>query len=401
MPIKPLAACVLAVAAVLAGAPVALAALDAPAAVARLNAVRAANGIPGNLTVDPELSRGCVLHTIYMRTGSNYRQGPDFAPHRELPGEPNASELGNRAAGVSQLFHGYDAAARERAFRTDPTEIFWNDAPLHMRGLLNPWATTAWWGGDGSYGCMGVSGGLDSLPRFPGEQPPPGAAFYSFPGDGVSGVPVATVVRGEWPFNPATKVGLPIGTLMGPTVYLFSRDLASLVDATVTGPAGPVPVRVERNGAFVFFPSPLKPLATYVVRAAWDVDAFGDGNVTRTEQSFTFATGANARLDDEVWDPGITVRARRVGRVVTFRISAGKALGQRVTVSVNQPVRPFAVMRRMTLTRPVTILRTRISRSAWKGSWVAVRVFAHFRREGIPYSNRLVGGAYGTVNWRP
>jgi hypothetical protein len=172
-------------------------------AVARLNAQRAINGIPSDLTEDAALSEGCRKHeTDYVGTsGQN--------PHSELPDRPGYSNEGDRAARSSDLapYPDYDGDVWWSRYRNP-----WTHAPLHLAALFHPASTRAWYGDGPHGGCMGTSGS-----RSFGE-----AKFFSFPGPGTSWVP-AEDQTGELPFTPAQALG--VANPSGPTLLAWAMGV--------------------------------------------------------------------------------------------------------------------------------------------------------------------------------
>lgn len=388
--------------------------LDAASAIARLNAIRAANGIPGGLVEDSVLSQGCALHSRYMLTGSNYVGPGPFAPHGELPGQPNATDLGARAAGVSDLMPGFTHEGA-RAILADPLRMLWDDAPLHLAALIDPSATTAWFGSavgrKTGAACMGTNG-TGGLAPADGGPAAPVPVFHSLPGNGATNVPFATTVHGEWPENPAVVAGLREGSQMGPVVYLFSSAAGRVVDATVSGPAGPVPVvRPPEDSRFIFFPRRLAPRTTYRVAVAWDIETHFPGDpVTpplRSVQEFSFTTGTRD-LTQEVptlyEDVGMTFAVRRVGSRLRITLGAGKALGRRATLSflsLGYPRDPIQRRRGVLLRSPKTIVTWPIPRRVLQYGNVSVRLGVGFIVDGIAYTNSNVRSQQRILKWKP
>lgn len=363
--------------AVLAVAPAARAA-TADEAVARLNAQRAAHGIPAGILADPDLSRGCALHNGYQR------QNGGQLTHDESEGQPGYTPEGDRAAGTSVLASGSNWNG----------ENPWETAPIHLAQLLAPRLDRMGVDDSGGFVCATT---LASRER----PAPPSVVVHSYPGGGTTHR--ASEVASEGPYTPGERVGIPAGTRTGPYLYVLIDGLfdvferARITSASVTGPDGPVAVRTVDNhtsglegflptGGMVIPEAPLAPGASYQVQVTATLE---DG--TPVSHAWTFKTAAappppvvgdpggegpfdeDPELEDPsdrdpVIDdppeagPGADTRLR-VGRprargaVVRFPIRAGSALiGLRAIVSGRMAFRPCRTCRR----RFVRIRRSRV-----------------------------------------
>ena len=87
-----------------------------------LNAKRATNGIPGDITLNPDWSAKCAQHVAYMRATNT-------VAHPEDPTSANYSDGGNWAGTHSVLAS--TVPWTESAF-------IWETAPLHLAQLLAP-----------------------------------------------------------------------------------------------------------------------------------------------------------------------------------------------------------------------------------------------------------------------
>jgi hypothetical protein len=227
-------------------------AISSADAIARVNALRAANGIPGDLVEDPALSAGCQAHSRYAALNGGFDAG---SPHDETDAKPGYTAEGAAAAGHSVL---------GSAGWTDPTP--WSSAPAHLRQVLNPWLARTGYGEEGGYVC------LQTIVR-PSRQLPP-YSLFTFPGPGVTGVPPSTTV-GELdesgkPLNPGASAGVPAGATTGPYIIVYAGDVfgsgEGVVEAaSLTGPGGAVELAVTTNGDFLI---PRKPLAPFTVYTA-------------------------------------------------------------------------------------------------------------------------------------
>lgn len=159
-------------------------------AIALLNQQRAANGIPGDLVEEPILSAGCLSWaTVYREAKGQY-------PHEELPSQPGYTAEGNEAASRSDLD---GESGSEFRVGTQWSMLFnpWSGAALHEANLMNPVATTIWYGASQSAACLGTSG----------YQAFASPTFFSVPEPGASNVPIAENT-GELPFPPQEAAGL-------------------------------------------------------------------------------------------------------------------------------------------------------------------------------------------------
>jgi hypothetical protein len=194
----------------------------APEAIATLNQQRTANGIPGDLVEDPLLSTGCLdWATIYRPAEGQY-------PHEELPGQPGYTMAGDEAARSSDLAGAPGTTANGGAEFWGALFNPWFGASLHEQVLMDPAATTVWFGASQSAACMGTSG----------ERPFATEAFYSFPGPGATGVPVGARPD-ELPFSPQQAVGLKDEDV-GPAIILWAESSpnAKLQSATLSTAGG-------------------------------------------------------------------------------------------------------------------------------------------------------------------
>jgi len=275
---------------------------SAAEAIATLNAQRVANGIPGGLVEDPAKSKGCALHNAYLAAGG--KVDPDH-PHKEDPGDPRYTAQGDDAARTSNL--GFMGVLRPSQLWRDDLNP-WINAPLHAAGLMWPWAQTTWYDASHSQACMGVGGTATIEP----------GSFYSFPGPGKTGVPTEERVLPEWPYNPYTKVGIPMNATAGPYLVVWG-GVGGVRSASVRGPGGPVEARVFEN--FVFVVKPLRPHTVYTVSVEWPLL---DG--MPSTQAFSFTTGTGPR--DHFLDPAIRLtHVRRSGRDLRFTITTSNAVG--------------------------------------------------------------------------
>lgn len=159
-----------------------------------LNDRRAANGIPGDVSLDEDWSRACAAHLRYMRTTGTIL-------HRQDPSSPAYTPAG-------------DWAARNAILASTQTwtanRFIWEDAPLHMAQILTPQLARTGIADDGRLVC------LTTLPGYT-RTTPDSATVVTYPGN-------ATRTREraftkEWPVTPAEVLGFPNPT--GPQLYVY------------------------------------------------------------------------------------------------------------------------------------------------------------------------------------
>jgi hypothetical protein len=213
-------------------------------AIARINALRAANGIPG-VVEDPALSVACQAHARYMAINGGWDRR---APHDEKVSKPGYSPDGADAARHSLL-------AGPDGWR-DPHP--WATAPFHRRQMLDPGLTRTGYGENRGWACLQT---ITEPRRAIGDH------IYTFPGPGATDVPTsetaAELDSGGSSHVPGDSVGLPAGTTTGPNLIVYTPGPVSpeYKTARLTGPNGPVPAVIGRG--FVIPRRPLEPGTQY------------------------------------------------------------------------------------------------------------------------------------------
>lgn len=300
-------------------------AVGAAAAIASLNAQRAANGIPAGIEENTTWSHGCALHVRYAALN-----GPGPNPHDEDPALPGYTPLGQQAARSSVLGGTFTPDG------ANPYEY----APLHLMQLLGPGLSVTGY----APGCMWT---------WPGYQRPAPdlVQTYSYPGPGATIYP--SMVAAEWPFVPGDFVGLTGHT--GPHLYLFvfGRNVRTVrIDAAqLVGPTGAVGVRHVDNhtsgprgdlgaylppGGIVIPADPLRNDAVYHASAqgsyqVWD-DTLGGLRDVAVTWSWDFRTQPAPTIDtgpaQQATPRGrITIRATVTGRVARFDVDPDRVRG--------------------------------------------------------------------------
>jgi hypothetical protein len=299
----------------------AAASFNGAAAVAALNAQRAANGIPAGLVERTDWSKACRAHLRDVeRTG-----GPGYTPQ-----------------GVWAVTNA--ALARDIwTKKHDP----WASMPIQEMALLSPLLSQLGAGSSPNYVCATTRPGyLRPAPARP--------SLYPYPGDGATDVPYSRFYYGL-PLTPGDAVGLPAGFSTGPNLLVMADvdAQAKLVDASLNGPTGPVEIRTVDNtvaqigdllapGGIIIPVDPLKPGRAYTAAATVTV-----GGRTLTRQwSFTTAKSDPQTLlfvsSAAVLDPSVpggirqgSIAARTSSPApVQFTISAnGQAVAQQALAS--------------------------------------------------------------------
>ena len=325
-----LGAAVLAAAAL---APMSASAATSAQAIANLNAQRAANGIPAQITENPSASAGCAAHDNYERMNGG------MLSHSETAGNPGYTTAGDQAAGDSVLAEGTDW----------DTANPWEAAPIHLAQLLNPYLDQL--GVDDSDGFVCAT----TLPPDAGFRPSPATVVgYSYPGNGQVAWP-ASETAAEGPFTPGDLVGLPQPMTTGPYLFvLFAGPwpvytaTVALSSATLTGPAGPVAIKTVDGttptpagiplgdyigGEAMLIPTaPLAAGTTYTAQATGSIAQGGASQPVSERFSFTTAISA-AALHRESRLRLSAPRHRH--RSLSFRLSGtGAYVGRRARVKV-------------------------------------------------------------------
>ena len=328
------------VAALLAPAPAS--AVTDSEAVSLLNAQRALNGIPANLSVSPALSDGCAKHNAYIALNGG------FLAHSEEPGRPGWTAEGAGLAGGSNKGEVL-AAGRDPwdAVSTNP----WSSSPLHVWLMFQPAGGATGYAADGRTACMrfGLDGGA-----------PAGA--YSLPGAGVTGVPTRSDTSRESPYSPADLVGVS-DTQAGPPIVIWRvGGRADIARAGLTSPAGAAEVRIvdsrtpaldgtpHRFGSYVLPVAPLRAGTNYTLEVG-----FADGAAYRT----TFQTAGTATPAGAAAFVRQTVSLGRRGRSLVVRAATPGGAPRTATVRFTSRSGRRLATRKVRLkgTRRITIPR--------------------------------------------
>lgn len=292
-------------------------------AIAALNAQRAANGLPGDITEDPAWSEGCRLHMNYLRL-NNYSGNW----HDEVPGNPGYSDAGRYAA-QNAVLTSAPWVVGENAFEY---------APIHLAQMLTPKLSVTGF----ADGCFITLAGWK-------RTAPPALEVVSYPGNGATIYPAMTAR--ERPFVPGDFVGLPEGTTTGPHLYIFGFGANTfsgrLSGASLTGPDGPVDVRSVDNhtsgpegnlgpylpaGGILIPAKPLRAESSYTAQVTYTSDRDG-AQVTR---NWTFRTKAlrqaNVTLTFDAKQFDVATNAPADGTFTVVRTQSGEVVyNQRVS----------------------------------------------------------------------
>jgi hypothetical protein len=224
---------------------------------AKLNAQRVANGF-GSVTESILWSHRCVLHTHYEALNH-------YLGHLEDPSKPGYTADGALGGKWSSQSEGSDWADGNP----------WENAPWHLHFILSPYQTEYGFAQNEGFNCMGSGDG--DLPLRPDPEHDE-FFFYGYSPMGGS-VPYKQTAY-EAPTTPQTYVGIANGVATGPNLMVWawspgqdthpppagSDPLEFLDSATLTGPDGPVDVRVVNhdNDSLMFEPFgfviPVRPL---------------------------------------------------------------------------------------------------------------------------------------------
>ena len=254
-------------------APAGAQALTGAAAVADLNAQRAANGIPGDLVERTDWTAACKAHDRYMELNHVFDPLED-------PRKRGYTKDGAWAGTNSVLGWGSWKAGRNP----------WEHAPLGLMPLLSPRLTQLGVSASSRHLCATTTPGFLRAPR---GRP----SLYSYPGDGVGGVPYEQWSYGV-PVTPGDFVGLPAGITTGPNLLVMADigGSAQFTHASLVGPGGAVDIRTVDNttaglgsymptGGVIIPVEPLQPGGAYRAEATM---AIGGAIVSR---AWTFITG--------------------------------------------------------------------------------------------------------------
>jgi hypothetical protein len=307
-------------------------------AIASINELRVAHGIPP-LAGDPVLSTACQLHAHYMFLNGGWDRGNAHDETRSNPGYTL------RGAGAAQR----SVLAATGWFAPNP----WATAPVHLSQVLNPALRRTGYGQESVFICLDTVAGLTTQD----------ADLLTYPGPNATGVPPALTAAEITPdgilTTPGVSVGIRTGTRTGPYLMLFTKSPLASVDAvSLTGPAGPVSVAVADR--FLIPRAPLQSRSTYTANVSLTT---ADGQTI--QRQWQFVTGAAV---PEYSTPTLPLDVRIAARITgassrpRLSISArGAAVGRSATFRARRVRR---VCRPKCATRPVgvtTITRLRLA----------------------------------------
>ena len=162
----------------------------------RLNAERAADGLPADLTTTPRWSAECAAH-------DNYERRNDVLTSTENPESPGASVGGAWAGLNSDLAQG----------RWTRTANPWENAPIHLLALLAPSLSVVGIDDYNGYQCVTTYPGLVRAPTRTDR-------ISTYPADGAQHVEPSERAR-ESPFVPGQFVGIPSGRTAGRELFVY------------------------------------------------------------------------------------------------------------------------------------------------------------------------------------
>jgi hypothetical protein len=340
-----------------------------------VNAMRDAHGIPAGITENPVSSFGCSMHNRYGALN-------DVLTHSEDPIAPGYTEAGAAAGAKGVLYRGMQWTADSDPFA---------HAPIHLHQLLAPRLDSMGAAESHGFGCATV--GAHS------RRAPAHNVTYTYPVDGMTGWQEGEVAE-ELPFTPGELIGIRPGTATGPYLYVLfdgpgvaTIDTAQVTSASLTGPAGPVPVASVDNttrglagylpvGAQIIPRDRLAPGTTYTARITAMVGAM------RFRHRWSFTTGGGpppapnpnpataARSADTMSEHG--VRAVRNGATILLRASCPRSCLVRGIgrLSAGDKTRFLPYARAGRLNGGTIQLRFRLNRKARR--WIAAHPFVRF-----------------------
>lgn len=259
-----------------------LAASGAPAALARLNAVRARAGLAA-VAHDDALAAAAAAHADYLRLNVPDRRTTTLDPHAEEPGRPGWSAAGAAAAATADISWRGDL---------DLAVDAWLGTLYHRLPLLEPRLARV-----GVASARGATSPIHVM-AFAAEGPP-AAAAVAHPADGEAGVPIGFAVAGEAsdpvPGGWRAGAGYPITLALPAPFTLASAELRDAAEASVpchvSDPARPATDRPQGRVACLIPRDVLAPATTYRVRAVLDLAG------RREERAWAFTTAAPRALD--------------------------------------------------------------------------------------------------------
>jgi hypothetical protein len=290
-------------------------AATAPQTADRLNAQRAANGLPAGITVDQAWSSKCAAHDQYMALNHQLT-------HDEVPGKAGYTPGGAEAGQNAVLSEGdnWDTG--------NPYET----APIHLEQLLAPRL---------QFIGTADADGFSCTTTFPGWTRPDPAALtvYTYPGDGAH--IYASETAAEDPQTPGELKGIPRGATTGPYLYVLVdapgqspvANPAALTGVTLTGPSGAVAVKtvdgttpVPGGGTLGDYLSPggfIIPVAPLVIGATYHahVNVIFAGVTTSHDWSFTTVPGSGGQ------DPHSALSARGASLALSSQSPAPVVVG--------------------------------------------------------------------------
>ena len=162
----------------------------------RLNAERAADGLPAGLTLAPRWSAECAAHDDYERVNG-------VLTSTENPDSPGAS-VGGAWAGLNS-----DLAEGRWTRSANP----WENAPIHLLALLAPSLSVVGIDNSDGYQCATTYPGLVRAPTTTDR-------ISTYPAAGAQHVAPSEQAR-ESPFVPGQFVGIPSGRTAGRELFVY------------------------------------------------------------------------------------------------------------------------------------------------------------------------------------
>lgn len=280
-----------------------------PQIVSWLNAQRAAQGFPADITENASQSAGCARHNHYGALNH-------VLTHQEDPLKPGYTAEGSSAASQAVLYQGSAWSSGANPFET---------APIHLHQLLSPYIASMGAAEGEGYGCATTLADLSHAPAATDT-------LYTYPADGTKSWR-ASEIDSEGPFTPGETVGIPQGTRTGPTLYVLASGAGvawgsdtKVLAATLTGPGGAtVPiVTFDRSspqvgpylpaGAQLLPRDPLSPGTTYTASIRLQVGVSG-GATREFAKTWSFTTSGAVAVPIAPVSGGTTMTTTTTGSV--------------------------------------------------------------------------------------
>lgn len=178
--------------------------LNPAAAIAGLNATRAANGIPGKVALNARWSNACKLHDRYELLNH-------YFGHTEDRSKKGYTALGLWAAQHSLIWYGTGGVTSWQD--GGPWQIY----PYHQFVILAPQFAVTGFDATGDLACM-----IYLTPGSWRQRAIGSDRLYTVPRNGATGVVPGFKDTNEFPKTPAGAVGLKNDATTGPSIFVYA-----------------------------------------------------------------------------------------------------------------------------------------------------------------------------------